>query len=422
MRNSIGAILGTVFAMGCAEAPGATDGTGPTSLVSDNATGQTTAPLKVGNQPRAKRFPKAIQASLRAGSIRLSELQADRIGDNARNGLDDTDPDDGGWDFTLSPDAPSHSPTASPKNLYGATALGVWAAVRAGADTPRFRTTLLGAGLGAQEDPEIDSPTDLVFLPLLGELQDDDGFAQLARARYDARVRTVGSAQAIGERTRDARHAGNADGLIMYDLAWWHLGAAALDAAFPGGTYAADAATFATLAVNDLTSATPLFDVTNTGEQYYVQGLAWGLLLLSRANAPQALIASVQKRLLDAQTDSGAWGWNGVSTAANVQATAHAVQALSLLETAGQKPTRAASKGTSWLTSVQNPSGGWPYTSTLESPLLDGEVLLAVYLAKETTGDEDLTVDDGVRSTTAPLSLSTRAASSTPPLSAPSAD
>jgi hypothetical protein len=91
---------------------------------------------------------RAIRAALRRGADRLAALQADTIGDNAGNGVTDTDPDDGGWDFIIAPSATSHTPSASPTNLYGETALGAWAAVDSGSAGNRALADGLAGGSG----------------------------------------------------------------------------------------------------------------------------------------------------------------------------------------------------------------------------------------------------------------------------------
>jgi len=129
----------------------------------------------------------AARLAITRGASRLASLQADTIGDNARNGLDDPDPDDGGWDFLLPSSATSHSAATSPPNIFGETGLGVWAAVDSRLAGTRALVAALDAGTGMQRNPDIDSAPDIVFGVLLAELADNPGFAGLARARYDAK-------------------------------------------------------------------------------------------------------------------------------------------------------------------------------------------------------------------------------------------
>jgi hypothetical protein len=415
MRILNGIFLGSIVLGGCA---GVSTEPDPSTQPSEVAVSQGANLLTVGERPRP-RVPARIRDSLRAGAVRLAELQADQIGDSAHNGLTDPDPDDGGWDFTLPLDQASHGAAISPENLYGATALGVYAAIKAGVDGPRFLTVLLSAGLGAQGRPEVDSPSDFVFLPLLGEMVEDPAWSELARQRFDARLAAAGGAQVVGERARDARHAANLDGLIAYDNALWHLAAASLDAAYPGSGYDTDAATFAQIVVSDLTSAAPLFEIGNPNENYYVQGLAWSFLLLDRSSGFRNLRNDVRDRLLALQNASGAWGWNGPNPEDNAQATAHVVQALALSSANGNRVRRAAGRGADWLVSVQQPNGGWEYSPGLESALLDGEALLAIYLQSRAGRSDDLAPDDSVGTSAASLKRAA-AVQAAPALSAPS--
>jgi hypothetical protein len=382
------------------------------------------APLALGaRKHQAATIPAAVRAQLRAAANRLSDLQADRIGDNAGNGLNDTDPDDGGWDWTLAADASSHSTGASADNIYGATALGAWAAVRAGVDAARFRTTLLDVGLGSQENAEIDSPPDIVYLTLLAELSDNPGFTELARARYDARVAAGGGAQAIAIANRDQRHAPGHDGLIPYDLAWRTLAAAALDAAYPGAGYAADADSYAGVAVDDLTSATPLFDLTDPQENFYTHGLAWSLVVLARTGSAPDVLREARRLLLEAQHADGAWAWNGTYPNDDVQATAYAVQALALAAGNGARVRHAVRRGAEWLGSSQQANGGWQSAPDLETPEVDGEAMLALYLAQLVAGPDSLAPEGAagaVTVTTSPLTVSVAAVGGNlPPLAAP---
>ena len=347
-------------------------------------TASVSAALRVGRRP--PRVGAKVRAALSSAATRLSDLQADAIGDNARNGLDDTDPDDGGWDFTLASTASAHSASASAENTYGATALGVWGAVRAGADTQRYRTTLLGTGLGTQQRAAVDSPNDFVFLPLLGELADDPGFSELARARYDAKLATYSGAQSLAQKDRDARVSSNARGLILYDLAWYSLGAASLDAAFPGSGYDADADTFATVAVAALTASPPLFDTNDATQSFYVQGLAWSLVVLERTGSSPALDSQIRSKLHDLQASDGSWGYNAGTPQDDIQSTAHAVAALALTSASDRQGRAEASRGARFLASKQASNGGWEYAAGSESPLVDGEAMLAIYLS-HTSGD-----------------------------------
>ncbi len=329
-----------------------------------------------------------LRDALGRAASRISDLQADSIEDNAQNGSFDSDPDDGGWDFTLPAAATAHTPGASPTNLFGATALGSWAAIRAGASGDRSFTAALDAGLGMQADPEIDSAPDFVFGVLLAELAEDDDFADLARQRYDAKRAAAGGALGLGTKIRDARHAGNADGMIAYDLGWFTLGAAALDAAFPGAGYRTDADTYARIVLDDLNASSPRFDLTDAHERYYVTGLAWSLVAASWLGDRDTL-REVRARLLDEQRRDGAWGWNAEQAAPDLQSTAHALQTLALSGSTRGRSNQATRRAARWLIGQQASTGGWPDATQIETPLVDAEIVLGLVLSRTALGRDE---------------------------------
>src|SRR6187402_867287 len=124
-HTGISGALACVLALsmaGCAVADGEATAT-------SDATATSTAQALKGGGAFARLFGKRGQSPLASelalGRERLCRLQADIIGDGAGNGLDDDDPDDGGWDFTLDTSASEHSASSSPSNTYGATALAL---------------------------------------------------------------------------------------------------------------------------------------------------------------------------------------------------------------------------------------------------------------------------------------------------------
>src|SRR6187399_2421080 len=109
--SGISGALACVLALsmaGCAVADGDTTATSEAT-----ATGKAQALRASGAFARLfgelgrGRSPLATELAL--GRERLCRLQADIIGDGAGNGLEDDDPDDGGWDFTLDTSASEHS-------------------------------------------------------------------------------------------------------------------------------------------------------------------------------------------------------------------------------------------------------------------------------------------------------------------------
>ncbi|MGC4087891.1 MAG: hypothetical protein QM756_08340 [Polyangiaceae bacterium] len=325
--------------------------------------------------------PAATRASLVHAASRLCDLEADRAGDPAHNGDVDGDPDDGGWDWLVDPATSSHTSSPSLENLYGSVASAVWAGARLAPRDARFRALLVDASSGAAARPEVDSPTDFVWLTLLSDMFHERSYSALARARYDARITAAGGATALGLALAEARHAAGADGLIAYDLAWYALSAAALG-------YRGDYESFVRVGLDDLNSSTPSFDYRDGHEAYYVQGLSWSLLLASWSRSSRALFSELDARLLAQQLPNGAFGYNDDFPAANLQATAHALTVLGLARRAA--PHSVSHAAAAWLLSEQAENGGWVYTPGQEYPLLDAEITLGVFLADTAAGSRGL--------------------------------
>ncbi|HEX2685260.1 MAG TPA: hypothetical protein VHN14_01515 [Kofleriaceae bacterium] len=329
----------------------------------------------------------AVRRAIGQGVARLAALQADTTGDNARNGLDDNDPDDGGWDFTLAPSATSHTAARSPTNLFGAIGLAAWAAVDCRAAGNRALVTALDAGTGMQRNPDVDSPPDFVFGVLLADLADNPGFADLARQRYDAKRASFGGTVGLATRIRDARHGSHQDGLIAYDLGWLTLSAAALDAVFPSAGYDADAHTYAGVVVDDLTSATPRFDLHDTTLGFYITGLAWSQVASAWLDS-RSLLRQLRAQLVSQQQADGAWGTNAAHPAADLQATAHALQTLALTGHATVRSRQAEDRAARRLLRAQATSGGWPVSPSLELPLVDADIMLGLMLSRTRAGQD----------------------------------
>lgn len=334
------------------------------------------------------RESSALAAEVMNGQDRLCKLQADIIGDGAGNGLDDVDPDDGGWDFTLDTDATEHSASASPQNTYGSTALALLAR---GTAYPRALGCALDAALGMQARPEVDSPPDFVFWLILGRLLENPGFAELAAARYDAKVAAEGGAQALGESIQELRHGAGDDGLIPYDLAWLTFAALGLGTALPSDGYGADAEVYAGLIESDLLSATPLFDENDGSESFYTDGLSWSLLALHATDRRPRLQVRLRRLLRNQQLPNGAFGFNRDFSDPDLQATAGALLALTLAGTRVHHADRRAALG--YLVDQQTEDGGWDYASGVESTQANADVLLALGLARDTPLESGMRVE-----------------------------
>lgn len=351
---------------------------------------------------RITRNTSVLAAEVTLGQDRLCRLQADIIGDGAINGLDDDDPDDGGWDFTLDTDATEHSTSASPQNTYGSTALALL--VR-GAANPRSLGCAVDAALGMQARPEVDSPPDFVFWVILGDLLKNPGFAELAAARYDAKVAAEGGAQALGESIQELRHNAGDDGLIPYDLAWLTFAALGLDTALPTEGYGADAEIYAGLIESDLLSPTPLFDPNDGTESFYTDGLSWSLLALHAMDLQKGLQKQLKDLLLSVQLPNGAFGFNQDFPDPDLQATAGALLALKLAGGSVARPARLAAIG--YLVDQQTADGGWDYAPGFESTQANADVLFALGRARELPPESAMRIESSVpaapRSASRPL-------------------
>lgn len=348
--------------------------------------------LRVGYHGDHHATARAVRRALGGAAARLAALQADTIGDNAHNGVDDTDPDDGGWDFIIAPTATQHSTAASPPNLFGATALAEWAAIETRSAGHRALVAALDAGVGMQRNPDVDSAPDFVFGVLLAELADNPGFADIARAHYDAKRASKTDAAGLGVFIRDARHAANEDGLIPYDVGWFVLAAAALDSAFPGAGYDRDADTYARIVADDLTAAAPDFDFRDPAEGFYGTGLAWSLVASAWLH-DTGLFRDVRAQLLARQSADGGWQLDATQPGDDLQATAHALQTLALTGPSTAAARQAMRRAAEFLLGAQAASGGWVDATGNELPLVDADIALGLMLSRTDAGEDHRIAD-----------------------------
>ena len=92
------------------------------------------------------------------------KLKQDITEDNAGNGppfdSTDIDPDDGGWDWVLASPTFTHSAAASPTNIFGATAIGLYYAYLETSDAS-YMTAMDDVAAQMAIDPTIDSAADM---------------------------------------------------------------------------------------------------------------------------------------------------------------------------------------------------------------------------------------------------------------------
>jgi len=320
---------------------------------------------------------------LKAVASQLCDLQADIIGDNANNEYVDDDPDDGGWDWRITPTTTSHSPDPSAQNTYGVTALGLTSAYLGGVRKPRFFMGMLDAYLGMEGRSEVDSAPDFVYLVFLDHLFKNQGFLELARERYEDRV--SGDALAFAKSIRDSRGDNGDDGLIPFDLGWFVWAAAALEFAFPGVGYFDDAQIYGRVIADDIKAADDIndpegyFNIHDPKERYYIIGIACAMHALKLSRVDLSLVPILKQKLFDLQLPDGSWYWSADYQHGNYQSTAYAVQKLSFVCDGDFRARLVARAGSNWLASRQLPTGGWEYSPGLENTEVDAEILYALY-------------------------------------------
>lgn len=344
------------------------------------------------------------------GAARVVNLQADITEDNAGNGFTDIDPDDGGWDWIINKNATEHSSDPSPTNLHGLIGLALYQTrMRSGSGMgSRIPLSRLYGGsfssgsqqagppaihewipdrvsiachdvaMACEADPEISAAPTFIFLICLDQYDPYSGlgYAALARTRYDAKIADHGSALLLAETIRDFRGGIHQDGFIAYDLYWFAEAALWLDEAFPGEGYDTDALVFAQVIADDIHNPSGFFDPYNPQEFAWTIGLACGAAAFHRTGIEPELTADMYENMMTMQKSGGAFKWSVNYPAANHQATAYAVLALSL--TGGSIHTTAGRAATAWIASKQAANGGWDLGQNEENPTVDAELLFAM--------------------------------------------
>jgi hypothetical protein len=355
-----------------------------------------------------------FDAAMAAGADYLQAMQADITDDNAGNGVDGVDeipddPDDGGWDWRVTVPAPFHHTTAaSPKNIFGATAQGLYYAyLETGASS--YFTALADAANYMIADAGVRSGADIVFLINYNNLAGVSGTAYMdsAKAKFDARVATYGSATAFAEYIRDVRAGqGYENGIIAWDIGVWARAAAMLAAEYPTDPYdyAQAADDIAEVIWQDSFNDNPgYFDIiddagfdptwTDKNFWWYTLGLTGLIDAFDAAGVHTAEIPGLVTRLLASQYTgggiSGSYGANPDDE--DWQSTAYAALSLGMLDQATYQD--EINWMCYWLGATQDTSGGWVYSSNGNHyPEVGGECTAALYFSDNTL--TNVIVDD----------------------------
>ncbi|MDO8834784.1 MAG: hypothetical protein Q7V01_04275, partial [Vicinamibacterales bacterium] len=233
--------------------------------------------------------PMDFAASLAAGADYLVGMQADITEDNAGNGPADTDPDDGGWDWSST--VFTHSATASATNVYGATVQGIYRAYLLD-PKPAYFTAMKDAAdhIVSVGPAAIRSGPDVIFLLKFADLPDCPAPAVYragAQAIWTRQLGVYTTMANLAAYIRDFRYGqGYSNGIIPWDIAPWVEAAMLMDEAFPGMGHAAEAAAMAQVIYQDSFAGVPGYfdpDGANMGSDptgnnqlywYYTLGLS----------------------------------------------------------------------------------------------------------------------------------------------------
>jgi hypothetical protein len=350
------------------------------------------------------------------GADYLKHAQADVTEDNAGNGNPDSpdDPDDGGWDWRLTSPAFTHSTSASPTNIYGATAQGLYYAYLQTSDST-YKTSLDDAAGVMSTNPNVRSAADLIFLMLYDDLPSVAGttYQDAARAKYDARITTYGSATLFAEYIRDVRALshGYPNGIIAWDIGAWARAAAMLHDRYPGNGYDSDADDIAEVIWQDSFNSNPgYFDIysdngwdptyATVDYWWYTLGITGLIDAFNFADVHTSDIPTLVTILMNCQYPSGAIsGSYGANTGdEDWQSTAYTVLSLAMLDK-NTYLTNIIDAG-SWIASTQDISGGWVYGSGNHYPEIGGENTAALYFGSRVknldTGETFCTIQSAI--------------------------
>jgi len=348
------------------------------------------------NQPNM--YPMGLSNALIAGADYLVHAQADITEDNAGNGPDGSetpeDPDDGGWDWVST--IFTHATGASPKNIYGATAQGLYYAYLETSDAS-YMTAMTDAANYMSGDAGIRSAADLIFLMLYDDLPSVTGttYQDAAKVKYDARITTYGSATLFAQYIRDVRGVTQnyPNGIIGWDIGAWARAAAMLDTRYSGNGYDTDADDIAEVLWQDSYNSTPgLFDIvadsgwdptyTDRNFWWYSLGITGLIDAFDAAQVHTSDIPGLITILQGCQYPSGAFsGSYGANTNdEDWQSAAYAVMTLGMYDQTTYQT--EINDAFCWIASTQDPvSGGWVYGSGNHYPEIGGECTAALYFA-----------------------------------------
>ncbi len=352
-------------------------------------------------------FAVDYDAAQIASADYLRRMQADITEDNAGNGnasIPDDDPDDAGWDWTTT--IFTHSPNASPTNLYGVAALGAYYTYLETGDAALFTVMQDVADHAVSTGPSvIRSAADMKFLMLFNDLYSTEVtattvYSDAAKAKYDERiVSNGGTATSLAEYIRDLRGVtqGYQNGIIAWDIGIYSVVAQMLFDRY-GATYNIDADDIAEVLWQDSYNSNPgYFDIiadagydptyTDNNFWWYTLGITGLINAFNASGTHTTEIPDLVARIQASQYPNGAIssGYGANSGDDSYQTTAYAMMALgSLDQTTYQTDINSMGE---WLGNTQDTSGGWLFTSGEHIPVIGGECTSGLYYTLSSPGD-----------------------------------
>jgi hypothetical protein len=344
--------------------------------------------------------------ALSLGADYLVATQADFTEDNAGNGgLGDLDPDDAGWDWVLTSPAFQHSAAASPMNIYGETALGLYYAYLATGEASAFTAIKDAADhIVALGTASCRTSSDMIFLMRFNDLPGVSGTAykDAAKAKFDWRITNQGgTATGFADSLRNTRGIwqGYPNGIIAWDIGAYVVASQMLEARYPSDPfdYADAADDMAEVLWQDSFNNSPgLFDVDddagwdptygNVNYWWYTNGITGLISAFSTAGDPHGVLPGLVARIAASTYPSGAVsGSYGANTNdEDWQSTAFSTLALAGYSRATYQPQIDAM--CSWLAATQDASGGWVYSDNTHYPQVGGENTAALYFSSSVVG------------------------------------
>gem|GEM_PF-5452210 len=344
-----------------------------------------------------------IDDSLLAGANYLRHAQADVTEDNAGNGDPDVpdDPDDAGWDWVMSIPQYSHSPTDSPTNIYGVTALGLYYGYL-NSDDDSLLIAMQDVANEMVSNSSIRSGADAVFLCIYQNLVSGSPgiYSSAAKNKLDQRLVTYGSATAFAQYIRDVRASqGYENGIIPWDISFWVIAAMMIDEFYAASAndYDQVARDMAEVIYQDSFLQNPgYFDLTtnknngwdptysNLYYYWYTLGISGLISSFYVADVHTDQLDNLSEILLQCQYSSGAFSF---CYGANLddedwQSTAYSVKALGDSNPFSYQ--FEINDACFWIASTQNSSSGaWEYSSGSHYPEICGELVTALSYYKD---------------------------------------